>query len=106
METERLVFKSGLQALRCCLELETKLARAKQPVWSDYEFGPTEQDEFGNDSIEVPLPTREVNWARCSHLGMGEFYAKGCSKETSYSVGSSCPSDVLAKTIWWLLKEH
>ena len=40
----RLVFRNGRQALKCCLEIEEKLAKMKQMQWNDYEFGPTESD--------------------------------------------------------------
>lgn len=40
MVTNRLIFKSGLQALRCCLEIEKKMNDIKLSQWNDYEFGP------------------------------------------------------------------
>jgi hypothetical protein len=45
--TGKLVFRTAKQALQCCLELENKLAQLKQSRWHDYEFGPTDADEFG-----------------------------------------------------------
>lgn len=40
----RLIFRNGLMALRCCLDIEDKLIKARQTHWDDYEFGPTESD--------------------------------------------------------------
>lgn len=62
--TTKLIFRNGLHALRCCLELEDKLMKANLTEWNDYEFGPTEADEYGLDSIDLPLPSDVIAWLR------------------------------------------
>ena len=41
LEVARLVFRNGLMALRCCLEIVEKMAKAKISKWNDCDFGPT-----------------------------------------------------------------
>ena len=33
------------------------MAKARITKWNDCDFGPTDSDEFGNDSIELNLPS-------------------------------------------------
>lgn len=37
----RLVFRSGLGALRCCLEIVDKMSKARITKWHDCDFGPS-----------------------------------------------------------------
>jgi len=66
----RLIFRNGLAALRCCLEIVSKMAKARIAKWHDCDFGPSESDEYGLDSIDITLPSEQVNWERADTLGM------------------------------------
>ncbi len=36
INVNRLIFRNGLMALRCCLEIEEKLVKNKITTWDDY----------------------------------------------------------------------
>jgi hypothetical protein len=44
LPSNRLIYRSGLMALRACLEIEQKMVKAKQTQWNDRDFGPNEAD--------------------------------------------------------------
>ena len=104
MITTRLIFRNGLTALRCCLEIVEKMTKAKIEKWDDGEFGPGEGDEFGFDSIDLRLPSEHVNWERTSGLGMMQFYEPGVA-ESEHSISSvSCPHEMVGQALWGLAR--
>lgn len=67
------------------------MVKAKLDFWNDFEFGPTEADNYGLDSIDLPLPVEKVVWQRVSALGMMQFYEAGAALVGGSEVSSSCP---------------
>ena len=39
-EITRLIFRNGLMALKCCIEIVEKMAKARATKWNDCDFGP------------------------------------------------------------------
>lgn len=89
---------SGEVALRFCIQIAEQLKDVKQAQWYDWEFGPTENDPSGQDTIGLPNQTDSTIWLRTEELGMNEFSNSQCYLQR-YSSGILAVHELLPKSL-------